>query len=61
MRSSLIGTLLFVVVFAGVNAIVFGWSPAANWRLYGITTILYFAVNEAIRRTGASSAPSTRE
>ena len=50
MRASLTGTLLFVVMYVLVCALMFGWSIRTHWVQYLLTAILYFAVSEIVRR-----------
>jgi hypothetical protein len=50
MRSSLIGTLVFMALYIGVSWALFGWGPSTHGRLYVLTALLYLAVTEAMRR-----------
>ena len=50
MRSSVIGTFVFIAIYIGVCSLLFGWTPASSWRLFAVTALLHFAVTEFVRR-----------
>lgn len=55
MRSSIVGTCLFIALYATVSHFVFRWTVGANWKLFLLTAILHFGVSEVVRRRAAGA------
>lgn len=56
MRSTLLGTVLFLVLYVAICTLLFNWAFSTHWPAYLTTGLLYFVLNEVLRRRTAKSA-----